>query len=491
MVLHSSLTAASAEAHRRDLLVAAERYRTAKAVRRRAAPRRARARRTAAAWKRKSRTKNVGTPCHDERRGAAGGRDRARRAPSGDGGARRGSRARCRGQADGHPAGRRRGGRQVPARHRDGRARRRRGLRRAHRSLSRFVGLAAVPALHRGRRPAGGEQPRAAHRAPRAVAAVARPPLRRGRRPRAGAAPGVRRDAVGARFAHREVPRPAGDRGPALGRPVHPGPARVPARPAARPAARSSSPPTGPTTCTGGTRCARCSPSWSRLPAWSGSSSPLHAGRAARLPRRDPRAASRAGSSALRPLRGQRLLRRGAARGRPGRRAGAAAGLADVLLPGWSGCRPGGAAGRPGRLGRRPAGRATAAARRRPGCRDDELEEALREAVTHHVLVADGGVVRVPARAAAGGRLRRPAAGRAGPAARDATRSCSRSGVESSARRAGPPLDGEPRPAARGRRSVQAATEAMRCTRRSRRCASWSGRCSSGTRCRTRSGVPA
>jgi hypothetical protein len=33
MVLHSSLTAASAEAHRHDLLVEAERYRTAKAVR--------------------------------------------------------------------------------------------------------------------------------------------------------------------------------------------------------------------------------------------------------------------------------------------------------------------------------------------------------------------------------------------------------------------------------------------------------------------------
>ena len=33
MVLHSSLTAASAEAHRHDLIVDAERYRTAKAVR--------------------------------------------------------------------------------------------------------------------------------------------------------------------------------------------------------------------------------------------------------------------------------------------------------------------------------------------------------------------------------------------------------------------------------------------------------------------------
>jgi hypothetical protein len=33
MTLHSSLTAASAEAHRHDLLVEAERYRTAKAVR--------------------------------------------------------------------------------------------------------------------------------------------------------------------------------------------------------------------------------------------------------------------------------------------------------------------------------------------------------------------------------------------------------------------------------------------------------------------------
>jgi hypothetical protein len=33
MALHSSLTAASAEVHRHDLLVDAERYRTAKAVR--------------------------------------------------------------------------------------------------------------------------------------------------------------------------------------------------------------------------------------------------------------------------------------------------------------------------------------------------------------------------------------------------------------------------------------------------------------------------
>ena len=48
-----------------------------------------------------------------------------------------------------------------------------------------------------------------------------------------------------------------------------------------------------------------------------------------------------------------------------------------------------------------------------------EVDEALREAVAHHVLVADGtDALRVPARAAAGGRLRRPAARRAGPAAR-------------------------------------------------------------------------
>ena len=33
MILHSTLLAASAEAHRRDLLAAAERYHTAKAVR--------------------------------------------------------------------------------------------------------------------------------------------------------------------------------------------------------------------------------------------------------------------------------------------------------------------------------------------------------------------------------------------------------------------------------------------------------------------------
>ena len=101
------------------------------ARRRRALPhRQGRARARCAAWpvppcarptrrrgrKRKSRTKNVGTPCHDERRGAAGSRDRTRRAPSGDDGARRGSRARRGRQAHRGPPGGRRGGRQVPAR---------------------------------------------------------------------------------------------------------------------------------------------------------------------------------------------------------------------------------------------------------------------------------------------------------------------------------------------------------------------------------------
>ena len=54
---------------------------------------------------------------------------------------------------------------------------------------------------------------------------------------RAGPAAGVRRHALGARFAHRGVPRAAGARGPALGRPVEPRSAGVPAVPAHRAAA--------------------------------------------------------------------------------------------------------------------------------------------------------------------------------------------------------------------------------------------------------------
>ena len=63
------------------------------------------------------------------------------------------------------------------------------------------------------------------------------------------------------------APGAADPGGPALGRPVHPGPGDVPEPGAAPGAGRAWSSPTAPTTCTGGTRCARWWPSCSGCPA--------------------------------------------------------------------------------------------------------------------------------------------------------------------------------------------------------------------------------
>ena len=148
------------------------------------------------------------------------------------------------------------------------------------------------------------------------------------------------------------------------------------------------------------------------------------------------------------------------------------------------------AAGGPGRLGRRAAGQPLAAAGRDRDARGRAGGGAARGG---HPPRAGRRrrVVRVPARAAAGGGLRRPAAGRAGPAARRPTRSCSPRGWRA-ARPSWPttrwrattcPGRCPPRCRRRPRRWT--------CTRRSRRCASWSGRCSCGPRCPTPSSGPA
>ena len=94
-----------------------------------------------------------------------------------------------------------------------------------------------------------------------------------------------------------------------------------------------------------------------------------------------------------RPGGGERVLRRGAARRRPARRGAAAradrrpAGPRGAALAG----RP---AGAPGRRGRRAAGAARAGGRRRRAGAG-ELEQALAEAVHHHLLVvSDDGRYR-------------------------------------------------------------------------------------------------
>ncbi len=203
----------------------------------------------------------------------------------------------------------------------------------------------------------------------------------------------------------------------------------LPAGPAARPSGCSSSAPTGPTTCTGGTRCARCSPSWSGCPRverveLSPRSPPASCAttcaRCSGEPVPEPLVRGRAG-----PLRGQRLLRRGAARGRTRPRRRGHAGrcrpaLADVLLA---------------RLERLPAavqqiarvasvaGRRVShpllQARHRAARRPRSRRRCGRRS-THHVLVADGGdryaFRHALLQEAVYGDL---LPGRAGPAARD------------------------------------------------------------------------
>ena len=378
-------------------------------------------------------------PCHDDRRGdgwASESRWSGRRAELAD--ARPRARACRRRPADRGPARRRRRGRQVPAGRRAGRAR---GRRRVTVLTGRCLDTAesALPYLPfteivgRAWRP----PPRAAStRTPALRSLLPGPRIRAADAAaedrRLGPAAGVRRRARprSARSAA-EHAGAAGARGPALGRPVQPGPAGVPALPAAGAAAARGRhlphrrPAPAPPAAAGAVA------SWSGCPPSSGSSWPRStrrrrcelvapAGRrqlsepswcagppgAARATRSSPRSWSPAGSASGLPRRA----------------------APTCCSPGSRGCRR--SAQRVLRIaavaGRRVRARLLAAV---SGLADDELEQALREAVAHHVLVAADGAerrLRVPARAAARGRLQRPAARRAQPAARRATRSAAR-----------------------------------------------------------------
>ena len=290
----------------------------------------------------------------------------------------------------------------------------------------------------------------------------------------------------------------AGHRGPALGRPVHPRPALLPAGPAAvRAAGRgrllpgrrpAPAPPAAPA-------ARRAGPAADRRAARA---VPVHPGELRDYLRAlQRRAGARAaGPGRAGPLRGQRLLRRGALRRRPGLRRGEARrcrpALADVLLA---------------RLERLPAAvqriaRVASVAGRRvshpllqaaSGLSDAEVEEALREAVTHHVLVAEGGDryafrhallqeavygdllpgERVRLHGTYARLLGRRRRGRRRRPSWPTTACRATTWPARCPRRSGPPPR---RPS---------------CTRRPRRCATWSRRSSCGTRCRTRRSGPA
>ena len=159
------------------------------------------------------------------------------------------------------------------------RDRARRALRRPRR------GRPALPAVRRGAAAAGRPAPARTGRWPRRCGtgpALDRLITRPGR---PAAAPAADDDAArlqlfdavaGVLGDAAEIARAAaaGDRGPALGRPVHPRPARVPAGPAAVRAAGRGRAPTAPTTCTAATRCGRCWASCSGCRASSGWSWP-------------------------------------------------------------------------------------------------------------------------------------------------------------------------------------------------------------------------
>ena len=187
--------------------------------------------------------------------------------PAGAGRAHRRARARRERPRRRRPARRRRRRGQVAADRRGRGARRGRRVHRARRPLPRHRRVvAALPAVHRGRRPARHRTRRAGPGHPADCAGccpAASPAGRAARGPRAGPAAGVRRGALRALRAGLRGAGPARRGGPALGRPLQPRPAGVPAVPARRPAARSCWPPTAATICTGATRCGRCCPSWS------------------------------------------------------------------------------------------------------------------------------------------------------------------------------------------------------------------------------------
>ena len=317
---------------------------------------------------------------------------------------------------------------------RDGRARGHRGLRGAHRPLPRFLGVAAVPAVHRGRRPARGGQPRAAHGASRAGAAAAGPRGGRGGGSRARAAAGVRRHALRARFAHRRGTRAAGARGPALGRSVEPGSPGVPPVAAHRAAARRAGhlphrrPAPAPPAAAGAVRAGaparrraagsgaarrRATRSTSSS-GWPTAASPRRwcaaPPSAARATRSSPRSWCRPRPSGL-PVRARRGAdgpHRGAAARHP---AGAAAGR-----------------------GRRAAGRARPARGRVASCPTTSWSRpcAMPSPTTCWWPTAER-CLRLPARAAARGHLHRAAARRAQQAARPLRQAASPSSGEESA----------------------------------------------------------
>ena len=154
--------------------------------------------------------------------------------------------------------------------------RRQRRLRRARRGRAPLRPDRRRPAPPRARRRPRARRARPGHAgrarepAPRARAGDGAP----GHGPRrAGAGARVRGAAHAARPARAPRARGAGDRGPALGRRLD---ARLPRLPRAQPALRAraaSSRPTAPTSCTAATRCARCWPSSSAGRARAASSS--------------------------------------------------------------------------------------------------------------------------------------------------------------------------------------------------------------------------
>jgi AcrR family transcriptional regulator len=258
-----------------------------------------------------------------------------RRSRSGAGPSRGGVRRRPRRRAA--DAVRRRGGRgrQDPARHpvrRAGPGRRRAGAAgRLHRA-GRDV--AAVCARGPGAARAGpGAEAGRPGRAGRAGAAAAGPPaararpgrgtgLGRARRRLVGAGPAVRGGPRPAGAPRRPVPDHAGGGGPALGRPLHPGPAHLPSpQPPGRAAAGADLPvrraaPPPPAAAVPG----RAGPQRPGRPARGGPLRPCRRRRPAGRHRRDE-TGRRADRADLPPLGGQRVLRRGAARRRPpGRR---------------------------------------------------------------------------------------------------------------------------------------------------------------------------
>ena len=312
---------------------------------------------------------------------------------------------------------------------------------------------------------------------------------------RARAAARVRRDAVGARFAHRRVPPCCWCSRICTG-PI--GRAGISWCSCCRGSPRngwSCWPPTAPTTCTGATRCGRCCPSWCACPPSSGWSWRRWT-RATRSTScgGSPTAACPSRCCAAPPsaARATRSSPRSWSRPRP---TGCRTGWPRCSWPASRGCRPppSRCCGWPRSPGAAWSTSLLAAVSELP---DDELEQALRDAVTHHVLVADTGrrrCLRVPARAAARGDLHRAAARRAQQAARPLRQAARRAGRRGGrGRRARPPRDGRARPAARAR--------PPRCGRRGRPigapppprcCCTPSARWSCGTRCPTPSGSPA